>query len=125
MAETSLYSARWSPEDSDTDDSVNNLMVDGAARVKQLHFMQRLANAFSMLVLHECGDEADIDSSNLKLQITIGPGLSWNVQNVGNTFIPIPGNGIRFKTGVMAVSKKESALSEEIDTITIFYEGPG
>ena len=125
MAETSLYSARWSPEDSSTDDSINNLMVAGPAKVKQLHFMQRLTNAFSMLVLHDCGDEADIDSSNLKLQITIGPGLSWSVQNVGNVFIPIPGNGIRFKTGVMAVSKKESSLTEEIDTITILYEGPG
>ena len=125
MAETSLYSALWSPEDSSTDDSINNLMVAGPAKVKQLHFMQRLTNAFSMLVLHDCGDEADIDPSNLKLQITIGPGLSWSVQNVGNVFIPIPGNGIRFKTGVMAVSKKESSLTEEIDTITILYEGPG
>ena len=125
MAETSLYSARWSPEDSSTDDSINNLMVAGPAKVKQLHFMQRLTPAFSMLVLHDCGDEADIDSSNLKLQITIGQGLSWSEQNVGNVFIPIPGNGIRFKTGVMAVSKKESSLTEEIDTITILYEGPG
>ena len=126
MDPTSLVSAKWIVNDSASNDSVSSLLVAGPCKLKMLSFANE-ANEPGLLVLRDGTVTGDI-----KLQIFVGQGLgpvshSTSIYGMQSVEVPIPGDGIRFDTGIFAISDQDDDVETpgdmKLGTVTVVYSG--
>ena len=133
MNPTSLSSSKHSFDASGVGDAVSQQMVNGPCKLKKAVFSSKnesatLGEAMGLLILHD--SNSGDDSAAVKFKVFVGACLGQTVgtsMNIPSLSVPIPGGGIRFDSGIYAVSGRDSGVATPADmklgTVTLFYEG--
>lgn len=132
MNPTSLSSSKHSFDASGVGDAVSQQMVNGPCKLKKAVFSSKNLSvdgeAMGLLILHD--SNSGDGSATVKFKVFVGACLSQTLltsMNIPSLSVPIPGGGIRFDSGIYAVSGRDSDVATPADmklgTVTLFYEG--
>ena len=100
------------------------LLVASGSRLKSVNLVPTGTGAINSFVeFYDLDDETTLDATKKLLSLFSGPRAA-DPSLTGGVWITIPGNGIRFETGIVANATTSDFGSDQTHSITIIYQGP-